>query len=73
MLKATIITTDGEPILVLGLTRENTTRLHDDKPIPVKVNDVDPRLPKLTILLVGGETEAANQADLIKHIHGRPD
>ena len=57
MIKATGGTKDGVPLLMLGLSRENTRRLHDDQPIRVRADYVDPRLPALEIVLFAGETE----------------
>lgn len=64
MLTAVINGPDGGSVLLLGLSRENTRRLHADKPIPVRAHQIDPRLPELTVLLVGGETEQTIAADL---------
>lgn len=64
VVKATMTTVDGKHVLVLGLTRENTKRLHDGLPIPIEVHEVDPRLPELTVLLMVGESEAAIMAEL---------
>ena len=64
MLKATLKLCDGESVLLLGLSRENTQRLHNGQPIEVKVAEVDPRLPKLTLLIMAGETEQEMEAEL---------
>lgn len=59
MIKATLLSKDGQSTFLIGLSRENTRRLHDGQPIEVRVSEVDPRLPDLTVLLVAGETEDA--------------
>jgi len=63
MIKATGGTKDGVPLLLLGLSRENTRRLHDNQPIRVRVDHLDPRLPPLEIVLFAGETEEEMMAD----------
>lgn len=68
MIKASGGLKDGTPLLMLGLSRENTRRLLDGQPIQVRADHVDPRLPALAIVLVGGETEEAIAATL----EGRP-
>lgn len=47
----------GRDTVILGLSAENTRRLLDDKPILIDLQEIDPRLPDLTILLCGGKTE----------------
>jgi hypothetical protein len=73
MLKATLLTSDGRSILVLGLSRENTRRLLAGQPIEVRAHETDPRLPELTVLLVGGETEQAIADQLRRDIPVPPD
>jgi len=64
MLKATMATDRGS-IVVLGLSRENTRRLLAGQPIEVVLHDLDPRLPVgVTVLLMGGETEAQIEREL---------
>ena len=63
MIKATGATADGTPLLVLGLSAENTRRLHAGQPISVRADHVDPRLPALEVLLVAGDTEGAIAAE----------
>lgn len=67
MVKATLRLSDGRSILVLGLSRENTDRLHQGLPIPVEAAQVDPRLPELTVVLIAGETEEAILAEIREH------
>lgn len=64
MIKASGETGDGTPLLVLGLSAENCRRLLAGQPISVLTEDVDPRLPALHIVLLGGETEGAIVAEM---------
>lgn len=57
MIKATARTSDGDTLLILGLSRTNTERLHQDQPIDV--NGLDVGLPGIHVLLIAGETEDA--------------
>ena len=52
---------DGKPALLIGLSRENTRRLLDDKPIVLHADDlVRLGLPGvIEIVIIAGETEAA--------------
>ena len=52
------------PVVFLGLTRENVTRLLANQPISVILRALDPDLPPLTIVLLGGETETDLLEDL---------
>lgn len=63
MIKAVGSGADG-PIVFLGLSRENCTRLLANQPIPVRLRELSPDLPDLTIVLIGGETEADMAEDL---------
>jgi hypothetical protein len=64
MIKATGSTQHGVPLLILGLSRENTRRLHDGQPIRIRVDHVDPRLPTLEVVLMAGDTEESLTAAL---------
>lgn len=64
MIKASAIKANGAAMVILGLSRENTTRLHDGQPILVNARNIDPRLPDVDIAIVAGETEEAIAADL---------
>ncbi|MGH3796022.1 MAG: hypothetical protein ACREQ5_05930 [Candidatus Dormibacteria bacterium] len=55
MIKASGRTGDGDALVLLGLSRENTTRLLDGQPIKVHGQDVG--MPGVVIVLLGGETE----------------
>lgn len=73
MIKAILSSDDGSQILLLGLSRLNMDKLLEGLPIAVdiKVNGVH-----LRIGIVGGETEEAIAAELMKRfpqLHGRPD
>lgn len=65
MIKATGRTGDGDALLLLGLSRANTERLLNGDPIKVYGQDIG--MPSLVVVIVGGETEAAIQADLTEH------
>lgn len=67
MIKAVAATSDGT-VVILGLSRENCKRLVAGQPISVKLAELDPRLPELTILLMGGETEETMAAELGKYL-----
>jgi hypothetical protein len=47
----------GRPLLIIGLSGENMTRLMADKPIKFDMAEVG--LPPLTVVIVGGKTEDA--------------
>lgn len=67
MIKGMGATADGTPLVILGLSRLNTERLLDGKPIQVPAADLaqlglPPGGPG--VLLLGGETEDALLEDL---------
>lgn len=65
MIKAKLISTDGELTLMLGLSRTNTERLHAGEPIFIPSADLTSMgLPKLHIAIMAGETEAAMSVQL---------
>ena len=64
MIRAVGRRADGGHTVVLGLSRENTERLHRNQPIPVRLRDLDGALPDVTVLLIAGETEADLAEDL---------
>lgn len=55
---------DGGRTVILGLSDENWERLRLGQPIPVNLREMDPELPPLTVLLIGGPTERAMYEDL---------
>lgn len=70
MIKASGGGADGVPFLLLGLSAENCRRLIAGQPIVVRADHVDPRLPRINVILVGGETEDAIAAELRQHVPG---
>lgn len=71
MIKAVGKNKNGDTVVFLGLSRENTRRLHDDKPIVVHLQELDPRLPAMDVVLLADETEEAMEAKF-KLIPGWP-
>lgn len=65
MIKALGRAGDGTPLLILGLSGENMTRLMADEPIRVSLADFD--LPACYVVLVGGRTEDAIAESLKSH------
>lgn len=61
MIKATG-TYGGKPMLILGLSGENMTRLMADEPIVINCAELG--LTDMVVLLVGGRTEADIAAQL---------
>lgn len=53
-----------KPVVFLGLTRENTDRLHGNEPIPVRLREIHADLPDVTVVLLAGEDDAELQEDL---------
>lgn len=64
MIKASGGGADGTPFLLLGLSAENCRRLVAGQPITVRADHVDPRLPVLNVIVVGGATEESIAAEL---------
>lgn len=64
MIKAVATQKDGSTAVFLGLSRENVDRLLANQPIAVKLRELHPDLPDLTVILLGGETEADIAEDL---------
>jgi hypothetical protein len=54
---------DGQPMLLLGLSGENMTRLMADEPIRFDTSEL-PGLPAMVVVIVGGRTEDAILAQL---------
>lgn len=57
MIKALGRTGDGRPLLILGLSGENVTRLMADEPISFDLEAMG--LPACQLVIVGGRTEQA--------------
>lgn len=55
MIKATGRDANGNPLLVLGISGENVTRLLADEPIQFDTAEVG--LPPMTVVIVYGKTE----------------
>lgn len=67
MITAAGSTGDGRPMLLLGLSGENMTRLMAGEPIAVDTDTLGlpfAGLPSMVVTLVGGRTEDAIAADL---------
>lgn len=62
MIKARLHDSSGRPIVLLGLSGENVTRLMADEPIPVDLAELG--IPGLTVILISGRTEADITAQL---------
>lgn len=56
---------DGAPLLILGLSKENTTRLLAGQPILIRTDDMlQLGLPPIEVVLLGGATEQTILAEL---------
>lgn len=64
MIKATGRTGDGRPIVLLGLSGENVTRLMAEEPIRFDLAELG--LPPTVVVIVGGRTEDAITEKLTK-------
>lgn len=58
-------TVGGKPMLILGLSGENMTRLMAGEPIMLDAAALG--LPDMTVVVVGGRTEDSITADLRAH------
>ena len=65
MIKALGRTGLGLPLLILGLSGENVTRLMADEPISFDLADLG--LPPMRVIIVGGRTEDAITEQLTGH------
>lgn len=63
MIKASGETSDGSPLLLIGLSHENLTRLVANEPIMFKTAELG--LPGMTVVVMAGRTEE-EMADLIR-------
>lgn len=61
MIKGRLERQDGKTILLLGLTKENMSRLLDDQPIHIATEHLaEMGLPTdMEVLVIGGESEAS--------------
>jgi hypothetical protein len=62
MIRMAAHTTDGKRLILIGLDRENTKRLHDGKPI--RIDGAEFGLPGWIIGIFAGETVEDMLADL---------
>lgn len=72
MIKVPGRTGDGRPLLVLGLSGENMTRLMAGEPMVVDTGQLGPafaHLPSMSLVLLGGRTEQAIIDDLNKEVN----
>lgn len=65
MIKAVGRTGLGSPLLILGLSGENMTRLMAAEPISFDLADLG--LPPMRVIIVGGRTEDAITGHLAEH------
>jgi hypothetical protein len=65
MIKAVGRTGLGRPLLILGLSGENVTRLMADEPISFDLAELG--LPPMRVVIVGGRTEDAITEQLAEH------
>ena len=59
---------DNGPILILGLSGENMTRLMAGEPIALETQQLHPALPPLKICILGGRTEE-DITEIIKNLN----
>lgn len=59
---------DGEPLLMIGLSRANTARLLAGLPITFRTEPLG--LPAMTVLLIGGEDEDTMREKIAKAYRG---
>lgn len=57
MIKAVGKGATGRTTVFLGLSRENTDRLHAGEPIPINLGVLDDDLANVTVILLAGATE----------------
>lgn len=70
MIKAVGTDGQGKTLVILGLSRENTRRLHKDEPIVMNLAELATpgvELPDVSIMILAGESEAEISTKL-----GRP-
>ena len=66
MIKGRINFPAGPPGLLIGLSRENTRRLHQGTPIAFDTGVIE-GLPSMKVIIFAGETEAAMAEELSKY------
>lgn len=72
MIKASGVTGDGRPLLILGLSGENVTRLVADEPIFITPEQMaEMALPPMALAIVYGRTEEAIKAQLEEYFGAR--
>lgn len=59
MIKATSEMKDGRPLLILGLSGENITRLMANEPISINVGKLGDGMPAMEVVILAGKTEQA--------------
>lgn len=72
MIKAAGKMKDGRPLLLLGLSYDNLSRLMTDQPVKVdtaelKASEPD-NLPSMVVVIFAGKTEEAMLAQLREHV-----
>lgn len=65
MIKAAGQTGDGKPLVILGLSGENMTRLMAHEPIRFDLAELG--LPSTVVVIVGGRTENDIADELVEH------
>lgn len=70
MIKAVMRDNSAQPVVLLGLSGENVTRLMAGEPIRIDLAEVG--IPGLKIALIGGRTEAHILAQLEQHFGPLP-
>jgi hypothetical protein len=69
VIKAVAARRDGGSTVFLGLSLENTKRLHKDMPIKVNLYELDPRLPNIDIVIFGGDDEDEMTRKLMREVN----
>lgn len=66
MIKGAGTTRNGQPLLIIGLSEINVTRLMAGEPILFETGHLG--LPPLHVLILGGRTEETIAADMRQHL-----
>lgn len=69
---------DGARTVIIGLSDLNWSRLRTGQSIAVRLQEMDPGLPPITVVVIGGPDEDSMYEDLranvtINRVHGRPE